>query len=179
MKTTLLTFTAYHAQTNDSSKRTNQTIKIVLRFIITNFLNFDFVLILPILQIMFNNLFNVFINLFFNEIFYGFKIRDTLSITLSNDEKLSTNNDFSAQQLEYRRKATNVIVFVNAKVKIYYNARHMPLLLNSKDYVYLRLHYDYQLLSKLNKKLSQQRCESFLIKRRIKKFAYELNLSSA
>ena len=81
-----------------------------MRFIITNFFNFNFVLILSILQIMFNNLFNVFIDLFFNEIFYDFKVRDIFSITLLNGEKLSTNSDFSIQRLKYRRKVTKLTV---------------------------------------------------------------------
>ena len=170
-------FMIYHIQIDDNSKRTNQMMKIVLRFIIASYSNFDFVLILSILQIMFNNSLNVVID-FFNEIFYDFKIRDAFFVTLSNDETLSISNDFLIQRLKYQRETTNAIVFVNVKIKIYYDARHLFLLLNSEDHAYLRLHQKYQLFDKFNKKLFQQRCDSFLMKRRIKRFVYELNLSS-
>ena len=42
--------------------------------------------------------------------------------------------------------------------------------------IYLRLHKNYNLLSKSNKKLFNQYVESFLVKRRINSLAYELNL---
>ena len=105
-------------------------------------------------------------------------LRDDLSELLFNDDELSSNIDLSAQRLKYRRKAVDVIVFVNAKFKIYYDVKHTSLLLNFDDYVYLRLHHEYQLFDKLNKKLSQQRCEFFLIKKRVKRLVYELDFFS-
>ena len=70
----LFTSTTYHSQIDDSSKKTNQIIKITLRFIIINYSNIDFILMLSTLQIMMNNAFNVVIDLSFNEIIYEFKI---------------------------------------------------------------------------------------------------------
>ena len=43
---------------------------------------------------------------------------------------------------------------------------------------YFRLHYDYNLFNRFNKKLSNQYVDSFLMKRKIDKLTYELNLSS-
>ena len=124
---------------------------------------------------MFNNSVNVAIDLSLNEIIYDFKIRDVF-IEIVNNE-ISINLNLAALRLKYKKKAADVIAFVNAKVKIYHNARHTPLLLNVEDYVYLRLHHEYHLSNRPNKKLFQQRCEPFLMKKRIKRFAYELDLS--
>ena len=109
---------------------------------------------LSTLQVMMNNAFNVIIDLSFNEIIYKFKIRDDFFELLFNDDELSSNIDLSAQRLKYRRKVVDVIVFVNVKFKIYYDVKHTSLLLNLDDCVYLRLHHEYQLLDKFNKKLS-------------------------
>lgn len=126
---------------------------------------------------MFNNLINVVIDLFTNEIFYDFKVRDAFFEILFNDGELSKITNLSAQRLKYQHKTTNVTVFANAKVKIYYNVRHTSLLLNVENYVYLRLYYKYQLFNKLNKKLFQQRCGLFLITKRVRRLVYRLNLS--
>ena len=176
LDTKLLMSTAYHSQIDDIFERTNQTIEITIRFLITNYSNINFVLTLSSLQAQFNNFVNVAIDLSHNEINYDFKIRDALS-NLSKQSKQFSEN-LATQRLEYRRKATNVIVFVNVKTKIHYDARHTSLLLKTDDYVYFRLHQDYQLSNRLNKKTSQQRCDFFLVKRRVERLAYELNLFS-
>ena len=167
---------AYHSQIDDIFERTNQTIKIAIRFFIINYSNINFVLILSSLQIQFNNFVNVVIDLSFNEINYDFKTRDAF-FNLSKQSKQSFEN-LAIQRLKYRREATDVIVFVNVKIKIHYDARHISLLLKTDDYVYFRLHQDYQLSNRLNKKTSQQRCDFFLVKRRVERLAYELNLFS-
>ena len=113
------------------------------------------------------------IDLSFFQINYDFKVRETLT-TLFFDQVI----DLSAQRLEYRQKIVDVIAFVNVKVKIYYHARHTSLLLKIENYAYLRLHHGYRLFSKLERKICQQRCESFLVKRSIERLVYELELSS-
>ena len=124
---------------------------------------------------MFNNSVNVVIDLLFNEICYNFKIRDLFIEIVDFDISVELNLAFL--RLKYRRKVIDVIVFVNVKVKIYHDARHTSLLLNVDNYVYLRLYHDYHLFNRSNKKLFQQRCESFLMKKRVKRFVYDLNLS--
>ena len=54
----------------------------------------------------------------------------------------------------------------------------MFLLFKVNDYVYLRFHHEYQLLDRFNKKISQQRCDFFLIKRCIERLIYKLNFFS-
>ena len=61
-------------------------------------------------------------------------------------------------------------------MKIKYDFRNKLLLLRSKDKAYLRLHKDYT-IQEQHKKLDNQKCESLLMKRRVDRFAYELNIS--
>lgn len=77
----------------------------------------------------------------------------------------------------FRQKIINVIIFVNVKMKFQYDNKHIIFLLKSSDKVFLKFHVDYILFGKHNKKFFQQRCESFIIKRRIDRLTYELNLS--
>ena len=49
-------------------------------------------------------------------------------------------------------------------------------MLKFDDRAYLRLNHDYHLFNKFNRKLSLQRCDLFLIKRRIERLIYELKL---
>ena len=163
----LLTFTVYHAQTDEQSKRTNQTVKIAIRFLIT--VNIDIIFVLSCLQAQLNNFSNAFTKRSSNEIVYDFKMRKIIFRT-------SFMKNISEFRLEHRQNATNAIFFANAHMKIRYDVRHKSLLLHFEDKVYLRLHKEYEIIEQ-HKKLSNQRCESFLVKRRVDRFAYELDIS--
>jgi len=63
-------------------------------------------------------------------------------------------NDYTS--LEFCVEIIDAAIFVNAKTKIYYNAKHYLLLLNLNNKIYLRLNYKYYLLKKLNKKVLLQ-----------------------
>ena len=125
------------------------------------------------LQAQLNNFLNTAIEIFFNKIIYNFKIKKTLSLLNYNQ---STINNPSNKRLEYCAEAEKAIVFANAKAKIYYNARYILLILNSKDKIYLRLNYRYQLSEKSNRKILSQQCESFLVRKRVERLAYKLEL---
>ena len=79
--------------------------------------------------------------------------------------------------MKYKQKAVAAIAFVNAKTKMYYDARHQSFMFNVENRVYFRLHHEYILSDHFNKKMFNQRCDSFMIKRRVNKLAYELDLS--
>ena len=76
--------------------------------------------------------------------------------------------NIAEKRLEYAQEAADATSFANAKAKIYYDARHKPLLLKEDGY---------QLPGKLNKKLRNQRTGPFLIKKRVGRLAYELELT--
>ena len=103
-------------------------------------------------------------------------MRDAL-FSIIETNTVNTLN-LSAQRMKYQREIVDVIDFVVAKVKVYYDARHTFILLKSDEKTYLQLNKNYKLLDKLNSKLSQQRCESFKILECVERFAYKLKLSS-
>ena len=108
-----------------------------------------------------------------NEIIYDFKMRDVLNALFNKQIFI----DFDIKRYRNQRKTTNVISYVITKTKIFYDVRHKSLMLKSKNKIFLRFNKKYKLFDKNNFKLFNQRVELFLIKRRIKEFVYELNLS--
>lgn len=172
--TSLLMSTAYHPQTDGASERTNQTVEIAIRFLVTEYPDINWVLALPSLQAQLNNAPNVATGLSPNEIIYGFKVRDTLSALAPRNER--HDFDMAAQRLEYRQEAADATAFANAKAKIYYDARHQPLLLRQGDSAYIILHHGYQLPGRPNRKVSPQRCGPFKVVRRVGRLAYKLEI---
>ena len=146
--------------------------KIAIRFFTSNNSDVDIVAILLTIQFQLNNSFNATTDLTFNEIIYEFKIRDTISAFIREQ---TTMKSISNRRQKYQTKVSDAIAFANAKMKVYYDFKHKSLLLKFENKVYFRFNKEYK-LSEHHKKLSQQRCESFLIKRRIERLTYELNL---
>ena len=139
MGTKLLIFTVYHPQTDGIFERINQTVEIIIRFFTTNYPEINFVLTF-FFQTQFNNSFNAITDLSINEFNYGFKMRETVS----NFTEPKTS-DLPAQRLKYSQKTANVSAFVNVKTKIYYDARHIPFLINVGDQTYFKLYHGYEL----------------------------------
>ena len=165
----------YHSQTNDLSERSNQTVKIVLRYLITKNSNINWIEILSTLQTQLNNALNVIIDRSLNEMIYEFKLRDVLIVLTRKFIKI---DDVDFERFRHQRKTVDITSYVMIKIKIVYDSRHTLLLLKSDDKIFLRLHKKYTLFNKFNAKLFNQRVDSFFIKRRIERLIYELNLSS-
>ena len=87
-------------------------------------------------------------------------------------------NQLNETRFCYRQKAVDAISYVNITSKIRYDSMHVFFLLRSKDKIFLKLHHEYFLFEKHNRKLFNQRINSFLVKRRVRRFAYELKLFS-
>ena len=175
LATSLLASTAYHPQTDGLSERSNQTVEIAIRYLVTSYPDLPWWQALPSLQAQLNNSPNAATGLSPNEVVYGFKTKETLSL-LHNGQP--TVENISNKRLEFRLEAADATSFANAKAKLYYDARHVPLKLKAGDHAYLRLNHGYQLPGRPNKKVSPQRCGPFLVKRRIGRLAYELQLPS-
>ena len=205
LNTNLFFNSTYHSQIDEQSKRTNQIFEIILRYFITKHSELDWVEILSTLQLVFNNAFNVSIDKFSNDIVYEFKIRKVIHVVVISFVVINFVTidfvavDFAAtafviskknidsktkQQLtkieqtrfRYRIEIANVIFYVKAKFKIMYDARHVSLLLKSSEKAYFRLHHEYILSDKLNRKLFNQRCDFFLIQKRVDRLTYQLIL---
>ena len=176
IETRLLTSIAYHSQTNDSSERTNQTVKIALRFLITMFSNVKWSTFLSALQAQLNNFLNTATELASNEIVYEFKTRKLIAAVGAKADNISDN--ILDRRLKYQREAADATAFAQVKAKIYYDVRHQLILFHPEDKVYFRLHHEYQLPDRSNRKMFNQRCESFTVKRRAGRLTYELKLST-
>ena len=85
-------------------------------------------------------------------------------------------SDFVDRRDEYKKKIVDVDDFVNTKTKVYYDARHQSLMFKSKNKAYFRLHQKYTLSNHFNRKMFNQRCDFFLVKRRIERLVYEFDL---
>ena len=63
-------------------------------------------------------------------------------------------------------------------VKTIYDNKHIRIDLKKSSYVYLRFYHDYIISDMINKKLFNQRVESFKILKKIENLTYHLKLSS-
>ena len=107
-----------------------------------------------------------------NEFIYDFKINDIVEALLNLSKK-----DFARLRLIKREKAKTAMIFVNVVNKIKYDQFHCSIKLQSKSITYLRLHQRYTILDLSNKKLFNQRVESFKIMKKIETLIYKLELS--
>ena len=141
---------------------------------------------LSALQFSLNNSVHVVIEKFLNQVVIDFQFREIMiAVIMSSALRQSSNtvttdakSEFEKNRFVFQKKIDDVTAFVVAKSKILYDKRHQFLKLNLGDKAYFRFHHEYFLSSQINVKLFNQRIESFLVKRRIDKLAYELNLSS-
>ena len=69
-----------------------------------------------------------------------------------------------------------IMFFVNAQIKFRYDNKHKSLMLKVDDMIYLRFYKNYSLFNKFIKKLNNQYVEFFLVKQRINRLIYELDL---
>jgi hypothetical protein len=123
------------------------------------------------LQAGLNNATHAITGLSANEIGLGFKVREALSLL---GEEPNTNHEMA--RALHNREAREAIAFASVKSKVYYNRKHKPLFLKEGDRVLLRLHKGYHLPRKPNPKLSNRYAGPFLVKRRIGRLTYELDL---
>ncbi len=77
----------------------------------------------------------------FNEVIYNFKIKKTLTL-LHNLNKFVTKN-LTQRRLKYRVEVIKAIVFINVKIKMYYDLRYVSLIMRLNKKTYLKLNYDY------------------------------------
>ena len=139
---------------------------------------------MPALQFRLNNSVNAVTGKAPNEISLGFLPREVITAVAAPAELRKPSSTattdpkppFEKDRFVFRKEASDATSFAAAKAKIAYDSRHQELKLNPGDYVYLRLHRDYSLPGKANSKLSNQRTGPFLVKRRIGRLAYELDL---
>ena len=168
----MLVSTAYHPQTDRLSERTNQTVEIALRYLITANPDLPWHESLPALQSNFMNLVVGTTGLLPNQVLYGHATQDRVNILGEQAKHISREDERSL----CRQKAVNAISFANARAKLHYNKTHKHLEFKVGDMVYLRLHHSYTLPDMTNKKLSNQRVSLFEVLQKIGQLAYKLKL---
>jgi hypothetical protein len=180
LKIDFLTSTAYHSQTDDQSERTNQTIEIALRYLLTRNSDESWHEALSFLQHSYMNIITS-TEYSSNQMLYKHNINWKLFMIIAETNFLHEMNreDVNLSHIRdiVRRDVVNVIDFVNVRAKMIYDDHHKSMTFNSEDKVFLRLHHEYSLSKKSNFKLSNQRANSYTIIRKIENAAYELNLS--
>lgn len=166
----LLYSTAYHPQTDESSKRTNQTIEIALRFFIHALEDPSFwPEVLPQIQSILNNTSSSTTGKTRNEVAYGFSSRRPLDL-------LSPPGLPAAFQA--RADVVNAISFILTNQKAHYNRKHQPLFLQVGDWAMLKLHKGYSIPFSLGviKKLTQQYVGPFRVLKRVGRLVYKLDV---
>jgi hypothetical protein len=171
LSVSILYFIAYHSQTNDVSERTNQTLKITLRYYIQKL--HDFTLWIAAFwkfQFVFNNTRSIVIEKTSNELLY--EITSNLLLDISSSNKIVDNHT------QLRKKAQNVIDWAQMINKIHYDRRHSSLFLKVDEWALLRLHHDYFISESKNmtKKIFAQYVEFFKIIQRVDRLIYRLNI---
>ena len=66
------------------------------------------------------------------------------------------------------------------QIKHHYDRKHQTLYMKFENYVYIRLHHEYDIsaIAMLESKLSQQYAESFKILKKVDQLSYRLDLST-
>ena len=159
MKIRITIIIVYHFQFNDQSKHTNQTVKIILWYILKNALNTDFTDFLSAFKWVFNNNINAFIRQISNEIIYEFNLMNFFDIIINRVMK-----EFETECKIHQQEVQNSITWANLIMKNHYNRYHISLLLNFKNFVILKLHHEYHVFSIKNKKLFIQQIDYFSVK---------------
>jgi hypothetical protein len=173
LKVKLLYSTTYHSQIDEQSKRTNQTVEIVLRYHLFHMLDIkEWLFTLSTIQTQINNIINAIIEKISNEIVYEF-------ISIQFADIISENTVKMKNSTRVRQQVVDFITWAQASMKHVYDCKNQSLNLKVDDHVLLRLHKEYfiSFTKILDRKLSQQYIESFRILDKIENLFYRLNLS--
>jgi transposase InsO family protein len=172
LKISMFYSTAYHSQTNDVNERTNQTLKIALRYYIQELHDSTrWITALWKFQSVFNNTRSVVTEKISNELLY--EITSNLSLNISSSNKIVDNHT------QLRKEAQNVIDWAQMINKIHYDRRHSSLFLKMSEWILLRFHHEYSISKSkdMTKKMFAQYIEFFKIIQRIERLVYRLNVS--
>lgn len=178
LKVELLYSTAYHPQTDGSSKRTNQIAEIALRFYLAESATTDeWPTILPRLQAALNNATSTSTGKSPNEVVYGFRLRETLDLaSLTNQRTLLDPETLTTIRNTTRIDVRDSIAFAAMAIKDIYDSCHQKKSFRAGNAVNLRLYRGYTLPAIRNKKIGQQFVGPLTVKRRVGRLAYELDI---
>ena len=131
---------------------------------------------------MMNNSQNIIIDLSFNEIFYEFRITETIDLLNDDEIKKRTNDDNSSISVKkkkeiLRKKTANAINFDQTMQKLKYDVRHKCFDFEKNAKVYIRLHKGYFQPDLKNRKFNKQKINPIEIVEKIEKLTYRFDIS--
>ena len=178
----MLYITIYHFQTDEQSERTNQIVKIALKYFLMKNDVIDFITLLSSIQAIMNNSANVFTDVFSNEILYKFKVLKITDLLNNDVVKTKAENGISKIIVEKKRvmlkkKAENVIAHAQIMFKIRYDFKHKSIDLKTNQKIYIKFHRNYFQFDLKNCKYSKQRLKSVSILKKINRLIYKLKIS--
>src|SRR5436190_24139954 len=101
MRIRITIITVYYSQSDDQSEHTNQTVKIILQYILKDVSNADFINFLSAFKQMFNNNINAFTEQISNEIIYKYNLTDFFDMIIdSNAKKFETKHKIHQQETQ-------------------------------------------------------------------------------
>ena len=155
--------------------------KLTMRLVLMKDKITNFAFLLFSIQIMLNNSIKSFIEIFFNEIIYKFKVMKLVDLFFIKDTRIHANdkNSFIAIKEErnfLKKKAKEVIVLTQIMQIMRYNSRHTSMNWKIDNRVYIILHKEYNQINIENRKFDKQRVKLAEKIEKIEKFIYRLRL---
>lgn len=161
----LLYSVAYHPQTDGLSKRTNQTVEIALRFLISTLEHPNrWPETLPRIQRGFNN--SASTGPSPNEVAYGFTPVQALDLGKPSTTA-AAGLSLKDSRLITRLEAADAIAFGQMNAKFYYDRKHQPLFIKQGNYALIKLPKGYNIPSTASRKYSQQFVGPFQITEKV------------
>ena len=111
-----------------------------------------------------------------DQVVMGFTLNDSFGVISSSSKEAA---DFESKRKLFQNEARDCLALAKLAMKIYYDKKHMPLLMNPGDKAFLQLKQGYRIQGIKPDKFSMERVGPFEIIRRVSPLAYELKLPSA
>ncbi len=172
--TRLMMTTAYHPQSDGQSERKNQTVELAVRYHAFERPDENWLDLIPSLQWNLNNSFSAPIDTSPHEFLFGFKIPGPV-------DRITRGIPADVAKIRYmrehlRRDAQLAMDIAAAIAKRQYDAAHRQVEFAEGDKVWLTLGKAYKPKGSQNRKEMPRRQGPYLIKRKVTKLAYELDL---
>ena len=182
LRTNLMVTTAYHPQADGQSERTNQTVEIALRHLVAAH-HKDWPVHLTEVEYTINNVVNATLGCTPMQYIFGLDPHTTLDwAALNPGTDPPSTKDWVERRRRYRDEAMDSIVFAQAKMRYYYDLKHMPMEFRPGDKVYITLasgaEPGYRLPASISDKLSERRVDPFEVINPVGRLSYKLDIPS-
>ena len=167
----------YHSSTDDQAERSNQTIETTLRCLLMKKYEENWKNLLFQIKYALNTFENVSIKQSFFEMLYDIKSRNPLA-AIVRKKSFEKKVNFLKNKKQIKMNAIDVFKMTQIKMIIQFDKSHKSFDLINKIYIKMTKtdHVEYSIPKSTF--LTTKKIESFIIKRKVSFFAYELDFSS-